>query len=330
MSGSSQLSKPGQSDLSLEKISLNLLKIPDDLFDSACFSLQEKIDLFTPLIVYRSGNSFTIIDGCKRFLAIKESGTNECFCCIADSVDDPLCAGLLRISLNTGRSLRFREKLIFNRWLKENLDPDEYSLRLQSIGIESRERFCLEKLLGAPPELISLIDSGHADFSVSADIVDLDPDDQRGVMELFSRLSFSRQTQRELLEWLPELSFRLKKPIRDILNADELQKIIGGKLNDPQKIQKIRDYFFVLRFPKLAEAKRVWSSLAAEINPDSSRVNFQPSEAFEKNRLEVKIAVTNASMARTIFSRLGSIPQDSWEKLINPALLWSTKPERTS
>ena len=45
---------------------------------------------------------------------------------------------------------------------------------------------------------------------------------------------------------------------------DELRQILDSHLNEPQKIQKIRNVIFNLRFPKFAAATKVWDSVAAD------------------------------------------------------------------
>ena len=42
-------------------------------------------------------------------------------------------------------------------------------------------------------------------------------------------------------------------------------------------------------------------------------------EAFEKNRLELRITITEAEQARAIFSRLSELEPDDWNRLLYPA-----------
>jgi hypothetical protein len=50
-------------------------------------------------------------------------------------------------------------------------------------------------------------------------------------------------------------------------------------------------------------------------------VQFKPSEAFEKNRLEIKITVSDGVKAGTIIRRLAEIPPLEWDSLIYPAFV---------
>jgi len=318
---------PSEVKFSFGVLERSQISFPEDLFDHRCSRLETGIEQLTPLIVFESGEGFTIIDGCKRFLTMAEQGRDKFACCIAAPIKDPVSAGLLRIAMNCGRALQFREKLLFSMWLKKNLDDKEYLAVMDSLGLDSRVRYCLETISCASSRLIDLVDRGQVDLSSAAEIASLENSDQEVILDLFSLLSFSRQAQREILQWLPELSFRLRKTISEILLMDELRQILDSHLNEPQKIQKIRNVIFNLRFPKFAAATKVWDSVAAGINPDPARVSFQPSEAFEKNRLEIKLTLTDAREACSIFKKLCSVPEESWERLINPALLWSVGPE---
>jgi adenylate cyclase class IV len=138
-------------------------------------------------------------------------------------------------------------------------------------------------------------------------------------LDLFSRVNLSRQQQRELVEWLPEIAFAEAKTICALLNESQIKEILENEsVNQPQKAQKIRDLIFKKRFPDLAALKQKWSVMVNKVNPDQARIHFNVPEAFEKNRLEVKIILDEAQKAVELIAKLGSICKETWEKLIYP------------
>jgi hypothetical protein len=271
-----------------------------------------------PLIVCKNDDSYIIIDGCKRFQHIVEMGETSASCGVLNIPYDPLAIGMMRVLLNRGRNLHFREKLLFIGWLKKNVAAEEYKKQCKALGIDS-ERNELEKLVLCPSNLIDAVFEGYLDSTVAPEMIILSQSDQNSCLRFFNQLAFSRQMQREFIEWLPEIACRHKITVQDFLSSHEFINVCDNKkLNEPQKIRKIRDLLFEKRFPNLTAAKQAWNKLAQQNNPDTSRVHFQPSEAFEKNRLEIKVSITDSAQAAEIFKKLSLICDENWKKLINP------------
>ena len=309
-------------DFNFLMVSVDQIDLPEKLSDlSSLENGNSTENLLLPIIVFNDGNRYVVIDGCKRFVCMVQSGRKVCACGVIRSVQDSKSAGLLRIYLNRGRVLSFKEKFLFLRWLKENLSEKEYSIRIAELGIQDRERHNLEQLMFCSNEVLEAVERGYVDPANAPDMIHFSESDCGAVLQYLSRFSFSRQMQRELLEWLPELAFRNKCSIKQILEHEDLRNIMeNGKLNDPQRVRKIRDILFALRFPHLVVAKKRWDKIVREVNPDHSRVHFQSSEAFEKNNLEIRISISSPEQASTILHQLCSISSEKWEQLIYPAL----------
>jgi hypothetical protein len=194
-----------------------------------------------------------------------------------------------------------------------------------ALSVNKRELLEFEQLTACDQTIIDTIATGKLECGSAPEVQRLDPIDREAVIALLHQYSFTRQMQRELLDWLPECAFREKCTVADILAASWLQEIHHNeKLNGPQKIDRIRTALFNRRFPTIARAKKAWSESAAELNPDPSHVHLKPSEAFEKNRLELRITVTSAEQAAMIFSRLCDVAPQKWDQLIYPAQFYST------
>jgi hypothetical protein len=238
-------------------------------------------------------------------------------------------AGKLRIELNCTRPIPFMEKFKYLKWAKCHCNETDYQLIAQKLSVSGKDLRDFEQLFGSSPTIVESVANGALDSTLIAELQFLSHEDIAAIVSLFSKFTFTRQMQRELLEWLPELVYRNKKTIPELLAIEFVRNIIGDKkLNDPQKIKKIRDYFYELRFPTISESKKEWQALASATNPSPSKVSFNPSEAFEKNTLEIKIRINDATEARTLLKKLSEISEGAWESLIYPSLLFRAKQEK--
>ncbi|MDR3012675.1 MAG: hypothetical protein LBU70_05620 [Chitinispirillales bacterium] len=130
---------------------------------------------------------------------------------------------------------------------------------------------------------------------------------------------FTRQTRRELAEWLPEIAYRENISVDDVINSEAIQSILRDeKLNAPQKHKKIRDILYRMRFPEFSKLQDSWKKNAAAANPAPSRIQFTPSPNFEKKKLEIKLTIENADEARELLALLLKIDPQIWDDLLLP------------
>ncbi len=307
-------------NLIYSRLLVEKVDFPDTLFEPDIPVQNQYCTVMPPIIVCKKNSRYTIIDGCKRLVLLRRRKIEEADFAIIDSVCDSFVYSLLRILLNRGRTLLLKEKILFLNWLKVNLDDQEYKRIVCGLGISDKERFELERLLTCALPVLNAVDSGVADCTVASDLNSMSTVDRDAFLSLFSKVSFSRQQQRELIEWLPEIAFTEQCSVHALLGEITITEILeNGSINQPQKAQKIRDQIFKKRFPNLVELKQRWSALVNKVNPDPARIHFNVSEFFEKNRLEVKLTLNEAQKAGELFAKLGSISNETWEKLIYPA-----------
>ncbi|MCL2689236.1 MAG: hypothetical protein FWE57_05245 [Chitinispirillia bacterium] len=144
-------------------------------------------------------------------------------------------------------------------------------------------------------------------------------EDKNIITQFFEKIPFTRQTQREIAEWVPEIAYRENKSVKNILGDESILSILNSeKLNNPQKSQKIRDELYKKRFPMFSQMQTKWKKAAAAVNPNSSKVQFIPSPGFEKKRLEIKVVVESGDEARELFNSLAQIDAGKWDEIIFP------------
>jgi hypothetical protein len=313
------------------QIPLDQLIPIDELTDYSSEISQPESAVFLPLMVCDlsdGGGKYSIIDGFKRFQMLKKQHAVDAPCVLAQAINRSY-AGRLRIELNCHRPIPLREKFLFLKWAKSHCNEIDYQSIAQQLTVFGKDLRDFEQLFQSSPIIVDAVSKGILDSTLIAELQFLSDDDVVAIVSLFSKFTFTRQMQRELLEWLPELVYRIKKTIPELLAIEFIKNIVDDrKLNDPQKIKKIRDYFYDLRFPTLSEAKKEWQALVSATNPSPSKISFNASESFEKNTLEIKIRINDAAEARTLLKKLAEIPETQWDALIYPALLFHAKQEK--
>ena len=260
-----------------------------------------------------------MVDGCKRISKAIAAGQDRLLCGIIDRAFDQRQAGLLRIKLNCCRTLHFREKFLFVAWMRLHLPPEEYAGEVGTLPLLPGERHEFEQLVSCSQWLIDAVLDGKLDPTVAPDINHLPQESGAALVALFSLLSPSRQMQRELAEWLPEIAFNRNVTTSHLLGSAEFSSIINdSRLNNPQKSARFHEAVHALRFPLYSRLKDAWSADSRKINPDPSRVSFQPSPYFEKNRLEIRIKADDGASLRHTLGKLAEVDTTAWDRLTDP------------
>ena len=306
--------------ISYERISPGRLALPQKLYDEAALSRpMPHAELLKPLLVSdNESGTHAIIDGCKRLACLQRENIVECACGIVPSLT-PLQKGLVRILLNRGRALSIREEFLFYSWLttfagfKEKNDINRY------MDIPWNRMTDFDGLLSGPADVCNAVLENRLHARNAADFRLLSEKDRIYFLEIFKGLGLSLQTEREFIQWMPEIACARKNSIKDFSGFKEIETITkDASLNAPQKIQKINSLLRSLRYPGFDSACKNWNRLANDVNPDASNVHFIASPYFEKNRLEVRLVFSGPQEVSETLKKLSGIPQTAWAGLINP------------
>lgn len=312
-----------QPELAFKHLSLESITVSDAIGATVAEQELPADGLMMPLIVVAYEDRFHLIDGYKRFARLAADGAAGCNCGILTPAPNALQTLLLRITLNKGRTFTIAEKLYFVTELASCADAHVCRDALAILSGDRSELANLGKCTACSDSVKLAVARGHVDLPLAPVLDQLPPGDRQAVLDLYAGFPLSRQTQKEFSDWLPELGFRERCSIAEIIAAPEVQEIISHpKLNAPQKIEKVRQCLYERRFPTIVRAKKRWEAQASAVNPDAKSVVFKAADAFEKNRLEMKITITSAAQAEVLFSRLSSISPTAWDQLIYPAHLY--------
>ena len=317
--GRTFLSAPQSYDLI--QIPRDTLINPPDLFDQSFLTNNFSADnalVLPPVVVKNSSGQTVIVDGCKRLSSINPD--QVVLCLLINNLSlDAWQIGLLRIAANKARTFSPAEKIVYLRFMRQRTEDADYSALCRLLGFGTQDVHELTPLLDAPVAVVEAVLQGALHAPCVRDFCLLSAENQAAFLNAFSTVRLSLQTQREFLEWLPEIAFIKKTTITALLCSSDIQSILNNaKTNNPQKIEALKNQIYALRFPQVTAMQQVWQELANNHNPDSKRVNFSHSPAFEKNRLEIKISVTESEQIKKIISDLNGIDEKSWETLIYP------------
>ena len=306
-------------------IALEKLELPEGLFDDKAPDLLETpVTNAMPILVAKTGqrDNYVIVDGCKRFQILKGNFAPSYTCGIFENALDLNKIGLLRMLLNIGRQTTFRESMFFYKWLQLNYSNDLSEKIAQEIGLPV---FDLKPMLSCADDVIKTIADGRIALRNAVHFTALNNEDRKVFLDIFNGFLLSQQTQREFLEWLPEIAYARNISLSRLLSTEEISLIIhNASFNNPQKIEHLRELFFSWKFPAYNNTLKNWKTLAGATtrsileNDPSSRIVFIPDPAFEKNKLEVRISIEHARAAKELFEKLSIVPQNTWARLIYP------------
>ena len=312
---------PQKISLSFRIVNSNNLLLPESLFDPDIPLGEPDLgDSLLPVIVrpYKN-NRFAIIDGGKRYLRCIKEGQKKISCNIIQTQLNEFATGLLRLALNKNRPQNLRERVLFLFWLKKKCTKAAFGPYALKAGFSPKDIAQLGVVFSLDNHTKEALFTGSLDLSFVPHFLVLTPKDRRCFLETFKGLKLSLQTQREFLEWLPEIAYNEQKTISAVLTETQIKTTLENKkLNDPQRIQKVHAYLYTKKYPRLASTQDAWKKHASALNPDPACVSFIPSPYFEKNLLEIKISVANSLGAVNIFKELKKVSSDDWQKMIYP------------
>jgi hypothetical protein len=330
MNSTSQLQPLLQSErhlLSLVKTSrcvmvdIDKLELPEALYIEAALlpPLPQEVLLLPLLTVENDRSGYSIIDGCKRYVVLKADARPQCACGVLAGSLSGEQVGLLRILLNRGRTLHIREQFLFCKWLASVGGVTDPGATAHFLNLPWKQVLELRELLSFPSDVISVVLKDKIHLQNASDFRILPEEDRQAFLAFFEEFELSQQTEREFIQWLSEIALTRKRGSSEILNSAEYQAIRkDSQRNSPQKIQRIRLMLHSARYPEFDAAVKHWDILASEINPDPSAVTFAPAPFFEKDRLEIRVVVSQPRKAVDTFGKLSGISAETWSKLLGP------------
>jgi ParB family chromosome partitioning protein len=129
--------------------------------------------------------------------------------------------------------------------------------------------------------------------------------------EIFSELRVGLNRQRELLGLIVEISARDDLPPLDLVRMDVLQNIIGNAdLERPQKINRIRDWLYHRRYPRLALAEDAFEEKRKRLKLGNN-IQLKPPRFFESDRYTFSLQFSGIEELQEQLKRIESATGDA-------------------
>lgn len=273
--------------------------------------------LALPLLVHAAQDGEgVVVDGARRLGQLRERGAGEALCLrLEPGTCTPVERTALHYLFNRHRMLSMREQIALVRFVCSSVVPPDRPRAAALLGLAGH----LQRLLGELERCDDAICAALVDGKLHPQSLELllalPPGEHLLFLDIFSRFRMSVQTQRELLDWVPEIALREETSCARVLahaverTAPDSTPAGGALLHDALRTQ---------RFPLLAAAQHFWHETVSRITPDTQRVRFEPSAGFERARVQVHVTVDSAQRAGELFAGLAALPPRIWEQLLSP------------
>ena len=219
----------------------------------------QRTGILQPPLLLAHGDSFLIISGRGRLLALRALHKSSCDCRVLPPSTPPLEIFNLLLEEHLFKSsFTIIEQAIFLKKALQWLSKEEVSQRfLPTLG-QSPHPSQLEKLLrlaGLEEVIQRAVHLGELDAKVAQELERLSFNDRMASFEIITSLSLSTSNQKKLLITLRELAVRTGTTMAEYLATDQLQEIVNQQGNIPQISKQLFAWLQRQRFPRLSEAE---------------------------------------------------------------------------
>ncbi|MFQ6070225.1 MAG: ParB/RepB/Spo0J family partition protein [Candidatus Aminicenantales bacterium] len=301
--------------MSIEKIDL-----ADERFRISFFFPLEKfitsiklVGLLNPPLVCEREGRFILVTGWKRILACRKLSLSPVKVMVNDLKDD-LENFLLALHDNlASREFSPLEKAEVVKKLKRFGVEKEKIIRdyFPHLGIPATELYYDVYLALAEFEssLKKSIHEKGLPFSSLRAVCSFSPAARKKILPLLFPLSLNKQ--KELLEWLLDISSRDGVGVEEILEEEEIRNVFSSeRLSWLEKAEKVRDAIRKRRFPRLSSMEESFRNLLRRIRwPEN--VSLQPSPFFEDENYHLSFRFRNGEQ---FFSTLEKLRKAGAEK----------------
>jgi ParB family chromosome partitioning protein len=249
----------------------------------------------SPLLIGNTHGRMTVVAGYRRILALRSLKHDKIPCrIISESQLSPLECLLINLYDNLAtRALNEVEKaMILCRlalWLPRAEVLDRY---MGLLGLPSHEPTFLlfvkieQELENAIKEYLA---KGRLSLQVAKAFLDMDHNTRRHIFELISSLKLNINQQKQLFEYIIDISYRDSRFISSLFKEPQFMGIYHDNgLNNPQKAKAVLEFLRTKRFPHLTGAERAFKKKVSRLDlPEGVRIKAPPFFEAPHYRLEV-------------------------------------------
>lgn len=290
--------------------------------DVLCESIRKVGLLNPPLVARNEKDSFDIVAGYRRILALKALGEPKVLCKEVTSV---LPSPLERFLVNFYENLATRkfndiEKAMILGRLRGYVQKEELLASFMPfLSLPSHEgtlEFYL-KLVNLEESFQNAISQEKISLKIAKALLELDRDSQQVLFRWIGVLKFNFNQQMKFVEYVQDISLRENMTIPQVLSEVSLLNVLENpRLNNPQKAKGVLETLRVRRYPRLSMARQVVESRISAISlPPDAVIHYDAYLEDPNYHLEVRFK-NGTDLRKTIralhsLDELEAIP-DPW------------------
>lgn len=289
-------------------------------------SIKEIGLLNTPLLIKNKDGELDIVSGYRRIQAIKALKWDKIPCRI---LSEPSLSALECLLLNlhdnlSTRRLNVVEKCMLLSRLIEHLPDFEiikhYMPLLDLPSHEETLRFyiTIEKELDV--NMKKHLALKRLTLQSAKMLLEVDPESRTSICSLISNLKLNSNQQKQLIDYVIDISRISETPISDIINKGSIEKIcVDQNLNTPQKGRAVLKFLRGRRLPSLTAAESTFKKMVSGLDlPEGVRI--KPPRFFEDPHYQLEVSFREG---KELKEKIGSISSkeglknfgNPWEKI---------------
>ncbi len=250
-------------------------------FDIGLLTLSiHRVGLITPPLVIEKEGRKQIISGYRRILALRSLGWKTVPCRVLTSSEfSPLECLLLNFFENISfRKFNEIEKAMILNRLSSHIEPDEILAHyMPLLDLPSKVSFLnfycrLDRELEDPVK--EAVIKEKLSLRTAKAFLDMPGAAKRHLFNLLSNVTFNKNQQRQLIEWLIDISHSDKVCMSSILQEGIYEKIISdSRMNNPQKANALLKALRSRLYPRLCMAEKTFKKTVSSLNlPERTRL----------------------------------------------------------
>jgi ParB family chromosome partitioning protein len=278
----------------------------------------KKIGLINPPILEQtSDNSYRIVTGLKRILALGQLKINQFPAKVYQSMNPVPALDLFLINFyeNIGtRKLNEIEKSIILHKFIHLFQVSEESVISEFLPLlnPGANKTVLDRYLKlvyledtvriAIVENFISIDNALALFEISRI-------ERQSIFDLFQRLQLGKNNQKELVRLLDEIAKISNRSMVQIVEDDAIQDILSNeKITSPRKIEHIKEVLKKMRYPQFSRVERNFQNLKKDLKLPPNII-LRPPTFFEGEKYTIEFSFKNQAEFNKLTGILASIAE---------------------
>ncbi|MCS7278594.1 MAG: ParB N-terminal domain-containing protein [Thermodesulfobacteriaceae bacterium] len=280
----------------LQRVKIEKINLQDRIFcfsfpkrDSFLLESIQKFGLLQPPLLLTSEDSYKIVAGEGRILALKKLAYEEIPALILPPSTSPLLALLLSLESNLFRNLNLLEKAEFFKRAKLYFSIKELLKLLPKLGFTEAYHWLefLENVNALEEKFKLLILEEKLNPQILALFNSLDKNSQEEFLKVLESLKLSFSEQREVLQKLVDYKKRKDLPnlvpleLKEALQEEDFNKRRG------EFFKKLKELFF----PTYVQSIKKIEPICQKFKQEGIEIIFSP--YLEKRELEIRFKVKN-------------------------------------